>query len=96
MGARRSLRDDRMRMPGAREALRVIHARKEHPAMQTCWMARLACLAAALTAAPHVAAQQVGKPAPEISVSAARGIESDLKLSDLKGKWVVLEFWGHW
>jgi hypothetical protein len=41
-------------------------------------------------------AQKVGDPAPELNITAARGIGKDTKLADLKGKWVVIEFWGHW
>jgi hypothetical protein len=29
-------------------------------------------------------------------VTAARGVAKDLKLSDYRGKWVLLEFWGWW
>ena len=41
-------------------------------------------------------AQKVGDSAPELNISAARGIGKETKLADLKGKWVVVEFWGHW
>jgi len=29
-------------------------------------------------------------------VTAARGVGKDVKLSDYRGKWVLLEFWGYW
>ena len=37
-----------------------------------------------------------GQPAPDWQITDARGIETSTKLSDYHGKWVVLEFWGHW
>ena len=37
-----------------------------------------------------------GKPAPELTIVDKRGVDNDFKLSDLKGKWVLLEFWGFW
>jgi len=37
-----------------------------------------------------------GKPMPEWEITAARGVKPNVKLSDYKGKWVYLEFWGFW
>jgi hypothetical protein len=37
-----------------------------------------------------------GKPAPDWSITAARSVKPTAKLSDYKGKWVYLEFWGFW
>ena len=37
-----------------------------------------------------------GKPLPEFQITDARGVKPDVKLSDYKGKWVYLEFWGFW
>lgn len=37
-----------------------------------------------------------GKPCPDWTILAARGMKPDAKLSDFKGKWVYLEFWGFW
>jgi hypothetical protein len=37
-----------------------------------------------------------GKPAPLWQTTAARGVKRGAKLSDYKGKWVYLEFWGFW
>ncbi len=37
-----------------------------------------------------------GKAAPEWVIAGARGVKADVKLSDYKGKWVYLEFWGFW
>lgn len=37
-----------------------------------------------------------GKKPPLWNVTAARGIKKDVKLSDFKGKWLLLEFWGYW
>lgn len=37
-----------------------------------------------------------GKPAPGWNITAARPVKSKVKLSDYKGKWVYLEFWGFW
>jgi hypothetical protein len=37
-----------------------------------------------------------GKPFPEWEIADARGVKADVKLSDYKGKWVYIEFWGYW
>ena len=37
-----------------------------------------------------------GKPMPEWSIVDARGAKKDVKLTDYKGKWVYIEFWGFW
>lgn len=47
-------------------------------------------------ALPRVAAQDVGKAAPAWRVTEARGAKNTIKLSDFKGKWVAIEFWGFW
>ena len=36
-----------------------------------------------------------GKPARELSLAEVRGLPSDIKISDLAGKWLLLAFWGH-
>ncbi|MEQ1904444.1 MAG: hypothetical protein ABL888_09685 [Pirellulaceae bacterium] len=41
-------------------------------------------------------AKLIGKPAPDLFVSEVRGIEKSFKLSDYRGRWVYLEFWGFW
>jgi hypothetical protein len=46
--------------------------------------------------APTVLARLYGKAPPEWTVSDARGVDKTLKLADLKGKWVLIEFWGYW
>lgn len=33
---------------------------------------------------------------PELKFTEARGVPKDFKLSDLKGKWVIVDFWGYW
>ena len=37
-----------------------------------------------------------GKPAPKLELVGARGLPDDFQLADLKGKWVLIEFWGYW
>ena len=37
-----------------------------------------------------------GKPLPDMQITDTRGVKPDVKLSDYKGKWVYLEFWGFW
>ena len=37
-----------------------------------------------------------GKLALPLTVAESRGVARDFKLADLKGKWVLLEFWGFW
>jgi hypothetical protein len=41
-------------------------------------------------------AKSYGKAALPLTFSEARGLSKDFQLSDLKGKWVLLEFWGFW
>ena len=41
-------------------------------------------------------AKHYGKAPPAWRVSDARGLPREAKLEDLKGKWVLVEFWGHW
>lgn len=45
---------------------------------------------------PTIIAQHYGKEPPAWSVSDARGVDANVTLSDFKGKWVLLEFWGFW
>jgi hypothetical protein len=35
-----------------------------------------------------------GKPAPAWAITDARGVNADVKLTDYKGKWVYIKFWG--
>lgn len=37
-----------------------------------------------------------GQAPPEIKISEARGLPANWKLADAKGKWIIIEFWGHW
>jgi hypothetical protein len=37
-----------------------------------------------------------GKTPLDLTVTDARGVPRGVKLSDFKGKWVYLEFWGYW
>lgn len=41
-------------------------------------------------------ARNVGKPAMEIEFAEARGVDPDFRIEDLRGKWVLIEFWGFW
>jgi hypothetical protein len=43
-----------------------------------------------------IIARHKGKAPPAWHVTDARGVKKDVKLSDFKGKWVLLEFWGFW
>jgi hypothetical protein len=43
-----------------------------------------------------IIARHKGKTPPAWHVTDARGVKKDVKLSDFKGKWVLLEFWGYW
>jgi hypothetical protein len=43
-----------------------------------------------------IIAQHYGKAPPRWRVSDARGLPKEVTLEDLKGKWVLIEFWGHW
>ena len=45
---------------------------------------------------PTIIAQHYGKEPPAWTVSDARGVDAKATLSDFKGKWVLLEFWGFW
>ncbi|HTU92687.1 MAG TPA: hypothetical protein VMF69_21580 [Gemmataceae bacterium] len=46
--------------------------------------------------AATVIARHKGKAPPAWHVTDARGVKKDVKISDFKGKWVLLEFWGYW
>jgi thiol-disulfide isomerase/thioredoxin len=37
-----------------------------------------------------------GKEAPTLLATDARGVKKNTQISDYKGKWVALEFWGYW
>ena len=37
-----------------------------------------------------------GRKLPDWVIADARGVKADVKLSDYKGKWVYIEFWGFW
>jgi hypothetical protein len=43
-----------------------------------------------------VIAKHVGKAPPAWHVSDARGVKKEVQISDFKGKWVLMEFWGYW
>jgi hypothetical protein len=43
-----------------------------------------------------IIAQHYGKAPPAWRVSDARGLPKEARLEDLKGKWVLIEFWGYW
>jgi hypothetical protein len=43
-----------------------------------------------------IIARHKGKEPPAWHVTDARGVSKDVKLSDFKGKWVLMEFWGFW
>ncbi len=43
-----------------------------------------------------IIARHMGKAPPAWHVTDARGVKKDVKISDFKGKWVLLEFWGYW
>ena len=45
---------------------------------------------------PSAIARLKGKPAPNWKITDARGIKKNAKISDYKGKWLYLEFWGFW
>jgi hypothetical protein len=49
-----------------------------------------------LDMAATVIARHKGKAPPPWTVTDARGAKKDVKLSDFKGKWVLVEFWGFW
>lgn len=38
----------------------------------------------------------IGRDPPPLHFTAARGVPETFSLSDLRGKWVVIEFWGYW
>jgi thiol-disulfide isomerase/thioredoxin len=41
-------------------------------------------------------ARYFGKEPPPWHITDARGVAKDVRPSDFKGKWVVLDFWGYW
>ena len=42
------------------------------------------------------AAKEGSAAPPPLNITDARGVPKTMKLSDYKGKWVLLEFWGYW
>lgn len=38
----------------------------------------------------------IGKTTPPLEFTESRGVPSSFKVEDLRGKWVILEFWGFW
>jgi hypothetical protein len=46
--------------------------------------------------AATIIARHRGKAPPAWHVTDARGVKKEVKLSDFKGKWVFVEFWGFW
>lgn len=45
---------------------------------------------------PTIIARHKGKAPPAWHVTDARGVKKDVRISDFKGKWLLLEFWGYW
>ncbi|MBI2922503.1 MAG: hypothetical protein HYY18_15740 [Planctomycetes bacterium] len=45
---------------------------------------------------PNLIATLAGKELPKWKVTDARGVEKTVQISDYKGKWVLVEFWGTW
>jgi len=43
-----------------------------------------------------IIARHIGKAPPTWHVTDARGAKKDVQVSDFKGKWVLIEFWGFW
>lgn len=43
-----------------------------------------------------IIARHKGKAPPAWHVTDARGVKKDVKLTDFKGKWILMEFWGFW
>jgi hypothetical protein len=50
----------------------------------------------AIKLAPTPLACGIGREVPPLKVKAVRGAKPGLQLSDYRGKWVLLEFWGAW
>jgi hypothetical protein len=50
----------------------------------------------ALKLTPTPLACGIGREMPPLKVKAVRGAKPDVQLSDYRGKWVLLEFWGSW
>ncbi|MCH8978388.1 MAG: hypothetical protein IH945_03990 [Armatimonadetes bacterium] len=40
--------------------------------------------------------KSIGSQALPLTFADSRGVDEDFKLTDLKGKWVLIEFWGYW
>lgn len=45
---------------------------------------------------PTIIAEHYGKAPPPLHVTEARDVETDVKLEDFKGTWLLIEFWGYW
>lgn len=44
---------------------------------------------------PTNLARHFGKPPPPWTITAARGVDPSLRLEDLEGRWVLIEFWSY-
>ena len=41
-------------------------------------------------------AKMYGKKPPELTVTDARGLNKDVRISQFAGRWLLIEFWGFW
>jgi hypothetical protein len=72
----------------ARDAVTVDHSFSVAAGQQS--------LALALPVASSVIAKHYGKEPPALDVTEARGVEASFTLAGLRGKWVLIDFWGFW
>ena len=54
-----------------------------------------AALAAAILTGCQQAQPHAARRAPELQITAARGIDPGAKLADFRGKWLLIDFWSH-
>jgi thiol-disulfide isomerase/thioredoxin len=50
----------------------------------------------AVALSPALLAQLHGDLAPEIHVTSVSGLPEGVGLADLRGKWILIDFWGYW
>ena len=82
-------------LPAGKYRLRS-HGADVETTKQTLTVDQLECDLGTIDMKATPLAKLRGKRLPEWVIGDARGVKPDVKLSDYKGKWVYIEFWGFW
>jgi hypothetical protein len=82
-------------LPAGKYALRIDGADAE-PTKKTVTVDHAECDLGTVDLKASPMAKLKGKSLPQWVIADARGVKREVKLSDYKGKWVYIEFWGFW